>query len=36
MFNLPNMLFIGSLFSVFVLSVAGRDGLAVGSGMGVK
>ena len=36
MLNLTDVLFIGTLFRVLMLSVAGGDGLAIGGGMGVK
>ena len=36
MLNLMDTLFIGTLLSVFMLSVAGGDGLAIGRGMGSK
>ena len=36
MLNLTDALFIGTLFRVLVLSIAGGDGLAIGGGMGIK
>ena len=36
MLNLTDALFICTLFSILMLSVAGGDGLAVGGGMRVK
>ena len=36
MLNLTDTLFIGTLFRVLVLSIAGGDGLAIGGGMGIK
>ena len=36
MLNLTDTLFIGTLFRVLMLSVAGGDGLVVGRGLGVK
>ena len=36
MLNLTDTLFIGTLFRVLMLSVAGGDGLVIGRGLGVK
>ena len=36
MLNLTDALFIGTLFRVLVLSIAGADGLVIGGGMGLK
>ena len=36
MLNLTDALFIGKLFRVLVLSIAGEDGLAIGGDMGIE
>ena len=36
MLNLTDALFIGTLFKVLVISIAGGDGLVIGGGMGIK